>query len=164
MESLCNALSNHLCFPCICTHYSVSPFPPTPAVPYHLLYPFPTYTIDARKELSFPLPMLPFAEGNERPWLCYKQKQFHVPLQEYTYVSAYMHAQPSLQSLSLNLCNFVWTGKTTGFTVTLMFTKTFSEIKCWSHKSSTVDVFFCSYMQYEVAREQINYLWLMPVQ
>lgn len=32
----------------------------------HLLYPFPTYTMDTRKELSFPLPMLPFAEENKR--------------------------------------------------------------------------------------------------
>lgn len=63
--------------------------------------------------------------------------------------------------LLINLHKFAWTDKTASFWETLMFTKSFSGIKCWSHKSAIAYVLFCSYMKYEVAKEQINYLWVI---
>lgn len=61
----------------------------------------------------------------------------------------------------INLYKFAWTDKTTSFLESLMFTKSFSRIKYWSHRSAIAYVYFCSYMKYEVAKEKINYLWLI---
>lgn len=76
----------------------------------------------------------------------------------------YTHSYCCKGYVFINVCKFAWTDKITSLGQILMFIKSFSGIKCWSHKSSIAYVFFHSHMKYELAKEQINYLWLMPVQ